>query len=72
MDNRFYMCLILLVSITFTEKNSAQDSLKTSLTFDQAVELTFQQSHVVKQSNYFKEQKETGIKSSKRNQLSEY
>jgi outer membrane protein TolC len=65
MDNRFYMCLILLVSITFTEKNSAQDSLKTSLTFDQAVELTFQQSHVVKQSNYFKEQKEQELKAAK-------
>ena len=65
MSNKNYISFLFLLTILITGKISAQDSLKSNLTFEEAIERTFQQSHVVKQSNYLKDQKEQELKAAK-------
>ncbi len=67
MNNRIFQYVLLVVILAYylPEKSRAQDSIKANLTFEEALNLTFQQSHVVKQSSYLKEQKEQELKAAR-------
>jgi len=57
--------IAFIVLLAIPQKNKAQDTLQTNLTFEELLSVGFKQSHVIKQTAFLKEQKQMDLKASR-------